>query len=98
MTTFDTIAAGLDRVRIEILRLNLEQPGEPRLQAERARRLAALHARRARWWGVLHRASGYRSGVHTVHQESAIAAQFHAESQVATWQQLADYWTQEAAA
>lgn len=68
------------------------RPTDPTDCAARALRLEQLHARQARWWAVLARASDPRA-VPFVYVEAVIRARTKAEENARFWRDTAADWT-----
>ncbi|MYW74199.1 hypothetical protein [Pseudonocardia sp. SID8383] len=64
----------------------------PLVHAARARRLAELHTRRARWWTVLRRIAVADHAVPTVYLSAVVTAAGEAEQQARFWSDAADDW------
>ena len=85
--------AGLDRVATAIHQTSALRPGDDLAHAARARRLAELHARRARWWAVLQRATIADFDIPRVYLTAVAIAQHSAADQARFWTESADDWT-----
>ncbi|MEU6698709.1 hypothetical protein [Pseudonocardia sp. NPDC046786] len=89
---FDTVRGGLDRVTAEILRLGAVRPDSPTTHAVRARRMADLYDRTARWWRVLARSQATRSKVDLLFYCAVLGAQGDAEHEARFWRESAHNW------
>lgn len=65
---------------------------DPLAHAARARRLAELHSRRARWWAVLERSIVGDHDMPIIHAQAAYAAVTVAEREARFWSDTADDW------
>ncbi len=87
------VEAGLRRADDAILSTPVPAYGAgPLVFAARARRLAELHTRRARWWTVLRRVTIADHPVPTVYLSAVITAAVEAEEQARFWSDAADDW------
>lgn len=86
------VEAGLRRVAAVIRDTAPPPPGDPLAHAARARRLAELHSRRARWWAVLERSIVADHDMPIIHAHAAYAAVSVAEREARFWSDTADDW------
>ena len=86
------VEAGLRRVAAAIRNTAPLPPGDPLAHAARARRLAELHSRRARWWAVLERDIVGDDEMPMVHAQAAYAAVSVAEREARFWSDTAADW------
>lgn len=86
------VEAGLRRVAAAIRDTAPPPPGDPLAHAARARRLAELHSRRARWWAVLERGIVGDHDMPMVHAQAAYAAVSVAEREARFWSDTAADW------
>lgn len=86
------VEAGLRRVAAAIRDTTPPPPGDPLAHAARARRLAELHTRRARWWAVLERSIVGDHAMPMIHAQAAYAAVTAAERDVRFWSDTAADW------
>lgn len=87
------VTAGLDRTTEAIRRVADERPQDPRGQAARADRLSVLHARCARWWGVLERVAVADHDLPMGYVRAVVHASGAAESDARFWRDSAKDWT-----
>lgn len=87
------VEAGLRRVAVAIAATLDPVPSlDPVAHAARARRLAELHSRRARWWAVLERSIVGDHDMPMIHAHAAYAAVSAAERDARFWSDAADDW------
>ncbi|MBN9755564.1 hypothetical protein Ae406Ps2_0264 [Pseudonocardia sp. Ae406_Ps2] len=87
------VEAGLRRVAVAIAATLDPVPSlDPVAHAARARRLAALHTRRGRWWAVLERSIVADHDMPIIHAQAAYAAGSVAEREARFWSDAADDW------
>lgn len=86
------VEAGLRRVAAAIRDTAPPPPGDPLAHAARARRLAELHSRRARWWAVLERSIVGDHAMPMIHAQAAYAAVSVAEREARFWSDTAADW------
>ncbi|SFO37798.1 hypothetical protein SAMN05216207_104915 [Pseudonocardia ammonioxydans] len=86
------VQAGLRRISRAIIGLAAAPAGDSLGHAARARRLAELHARRARWWAVLERDTARHLDVPLVFVEAVVIARCDAEREVRFWSETAEDW------
>lgn len=84
--------AGLNRAATAIAHISALRPTDDLGHAARARRLAELHARRARWWAVLQRATIAGLDVPTVYLRAVVIAGIDAEDTARFWRDTAEDW------
>ena len=87
------VEAGLRRVATAIRTVAPPPPGDVLAHAARARRLAELHARRARWWTVLERDIVGNHDLPMIYAQAAYAAVAAAEREARFWTDTAEDWT-----
>jgi len=85
------VEAGLRRASRAIRDTARPPTGDLLAHAARARRLAELHARRARWWTVLERDTA-TNGVPVIYGEAVVTAVLDNERQARYWTDTADDW------
>ncbi|KAA1011878.1 hypothetical protein FVA95_27545 [Pseudonocardia sp. EV170527-09] len=85
------VEAGLRRTSRAIRDTARPPAGDLLAHAARARRLAELHTRRARWWTVLERDTA-TNGVPGIYVEAVITAVLDNERQARYWSDTADDW------
>ncbi|MDN5919887.1 MAG: hypothetical protein L0I76_33120 [Pseudonocardia sp.] len=84
--------AGLNRAGAAISQTSALRPTDDLGHAARARRLAELHARRARWWAVLQRATVADLDTPAVYLTAVAIAGVDAEGSARFWRDTADDW------
>ena len=92
------VQAGLRRVGDAIRDTAPAPSGDLLGHAARARRLAELHTRRARWWAVLERDTVRNHAVPVVYVEAVVSAVLTAEREARFWTDTAADWTARAEA
>ncbi|MEU4372398.1 hypothetical protein [Pseudonocardia alni] len=85
------VEAGLRRASRAIRDTARPPAGDLLAHAGRARRLAELHTRRARWWTVLERDTA-TNGVPVIYVEAVVTAVMENERQARYWNDTADDW------
>ncbi|OJG06648.1 hypothetical protein BG618_02406 [Pseudonocardia autotrophica] len=85
------VEAGLRRTSRAIRDTARPPAGDLLAHTARARRLAELHTRRARWWAVLERDSA-TNGVPVIYVEAVVTAVLDNERQARYWTDTADDW------
>ena len=85
------VEAGLRRTSRAIRDAARPPAGDLRAHAARARRLAELHTRRARWWTVVERDTA-TNGVPAVYVEAVVTAVLDNEHQARYWTDTAADW------
>ncbi|MBC3191467.1 hypothetical protein H7X46_10375 [Pseudonocardia sp. C8] len=85
-------AQSIARLTTAILAVCDQRPTDPTERAARALRLEQLHAREARWWAVLQRATDHRT-VPFVYIDAAIRARCKAADDARFWRDTAADWT-----
>ena len=86
------VEAGLRRVTDAIADTAPAPVGDPHAHAARSRRLAGLHARRARWFAVLERDTVRQHHIPLVYVQAVIAAVCSAERESRFWADTAADW------
>lgn len=86
------VRVGLARVTAAIGTVGEPPRGDAPAHAVRARRLADLHTRRARWWAVLERDTVRHHDVPLVFIEAVVIARCAAEREVRFWSDTAADW------
>lgn len=84
--------AGLNRASAAISETSALRPTDDLGQAARARRLAELHSRRARWWTVLRRATVADLDTPAVYITAVATACVDAENSARFWRDAAEDW------
>lgn len=82
----------ITRLTAVILAVGAQDSTDATERAARALRLQQLHARQARWWAVLARASDHRT-VSFVYIDAVIRARSKAEEDARFWRDAAADWT-----
>jgi hypothetical protein len=85
------VEAGLRRTSRAIRDTARPPAGDLLAHAVRARRLAELHTRRARWWTVLERDTA-TNGVPVIYVQAVVTAILDNERQARYWNDTADDW------
>ncbi|PKB32450.1 hypothetical protein [Pseudonocardia alni] len=85
------VEAGLRRTSRAIRDTVRPPAGDLLAHAARARRLAELHTRRARWWAILQRDTA-TNGVPVVYVQAVVTAVLDNERQARYWTDTADDW------
>ncbi|MEV1296164.1 hypothetical protein [Pseudonocardia sp. NPDC049635] len=85
------VVAGLRRTGRAIRDIARPPAGDLLAHAARARRLAELHTRRARWWAVLEHDTA-TNGVPVVYVQAVVTAVLDNERQARYWTDTADDW------
>lgn len=80
------------RLNVAIVAICAQRQTDPTDRAARALRLEQLHARQARWWMVLQRATDHRT-VPFVYIDAVIRARCKAEADARFWRDTAADWT-----
>ncbi|KAA1009641.1 hypothetical protein FVA95_28490 [Pseudonocardia sp. EV170527-09] len=86
------VEAGLRRTDRAIRDTARPPAGDLLAHAARARRLAELHTRRARWWAVLQRDTATHHEVPVVYVQAVVTAVLDNERQARYWNDTADDW------
>lgn len=84
---------GLNRAATAIGQTSALRPRDDLGHAARARRLGELHARRARWWAVLERATITDVDIPAVYVTAVAIAFADAEESARFWRDTAEDWT-----